>query len=138
MQKPFVAWTSKMSVGVDALDDDHKCLLGILNDLHDGITAGRGTERLGKVLNGLVSYTGPHFAREEELFVQTGYPDSAEHIKEHQALSSQILDMHVRYNKGLFDGLSLEALVFLNEWVNDHIQVSDKKYKAHLNASGIH
>ena len=136
MQEPFVVWTEKMSVGVALLDDDHKKLISMLNDLHDGISSGHGTERLEKVLDGLVSYVGSHFAHEEELFAQTGYPAASEHIPEHRALAKLALDVQARYNKGQFDALSLETLDYLKNWLNEHVLGSDKKYMKHLRASG--
>jgi hemerythrin-like metal-binding protein len=138
MQAPFITWTEKMSVGVTVLDDDHKRLIGLLNDLHDGIAAGHGTERLGRVLDGLVTYTSTHFAHEEEFFAQTGYPAAAEHIQEHRALTKLVQDVQARYKKGQFEALSLDTMDFLKNWLHDHVLGSDLNYKAHLNAAGIH
>ncbi len=137
MKAPFVTWTEKMSVGVEALDADHKRLLDLLNDLHDGIAAGRGTERLGRVLDGLMDYTATHFAREEEFFARTGYPAAPEHIHEHETLTGIVHDIQVLYNHGKFEALSLNTLDLLKSWLADHIQGSDKKYGPHLNACGI-
>lgn len=127
-----------MSVGVAALDEDHKKLIAIVNDLHDGIASGSGTERLGRVLDGLVSYTGSHFAHEEELFAQTGYPAAAAHMLEHKKMSRLVRDIQARYNKGQFDSLSLETIEFLKNWLHEHILASDKNYQKHLNACGVH
>ena len=138
MQEKYIAWTEKMSVGVALLDDDHKKLVSLLNDLHEGITAGHGTERLGRVLDGLVRYAGTHFAHEEKLFAQTGYPSASEHIQEHRALTKLALDVQARYNKGEFDALSLKTMDYLKNWLNEHILGSDKQYKEHLNANGVH
>jgi hemerythrin len=138
MQAPFITWTEKMSVGVEVLDADHKRLIDLLNDLHDGIAAGHGTERLERVLDGLVDYVATHFAREEELFAKTVYPGAAEHIQEHRALTKLVKDVQARYNQGKFEALSLNIMNFLKDWLIEHIQGSDRNYKAHLNAMGIH
>ena len=138
MQSPFFAWTEKMSVGVEVLDADHKKLIGLLNDLHDGIASGRGTERLGRVLDGLVDYAGTHFAHEEDYFAQTAYSGAAEHIQEHRAMTKLVKDVQVCYNQGKFEALSLNTMNFLKGWLTDHLQGSDKNYKSHLNAMGIH
>jgi hemerythrin len=137
MQAPFFTWADKMSVGVKQLDDDHKKLVELLNDLHDGIEAGHGTERLGRVLDGLVRYSASHFAREEEFFAQTKFPGAAEHIQEHRALTKLVEDVQARYKKGKFEALSLETMDFLKDWLRNHVQGSDAKYKEHFNASGI-
>jgi hemerythrin len=125
-----------MSVGVKALDDDHKRLIDLLNKLHDGMKSGRGKEVVGKVLDDLVSYTKYHFAREEEFFDKTGYPGD-DHKKEHKELVDQAVKLQSRYKSGE-SVLSIETLDFLKNWLNGHILGTDKKYTAHLNANGIH
>ena len=37
---PFMSWTPEMSVGIQVMDEDHKQLVSIINQLHDGILAG--------------------------------------------------------------------------------------------------
>jgi hemerythrin-like metal-binding protein len=135
---PLMTWTEKMSVGVNVLDEDHKKLVGMVNNLYDGIVAGKGKESLGQILDGLVSYTKVHFAREESLFAKTGYPVSAAHKKEHDDLTKQVLDVQARYKGDAAATLSLEVMNFLKNWLVTHIQGSDKKYGPHLNAQGIH
>ena len=135
---PLMTWTDKMSVGVKVIDDDHKKLVGMVNQLYDGINAGQGKEALGKVLDGLVDYTKFHFHREEEFFAQTGYASAVAHKKEHDDLTKQVIDVQTKYKNGAVTTLSLEVMNFLKNWLVNHIQGSDKKYGPHLNAKGIH
>jgi hemerythrin-like metal-binding protein len=137
LQMPLMTWTNKLSVGVKVLDDDHKKLVGMLNQLYDGVNAGRGRETLGKVFDGLVDYTKIHFAREEQFFAETGYAAAAAHKKEHDDLTMRVMDLQARYNNGALT-LSREVLNFLKSWLTYHIQGSDQKYGPHLNAKGIY
>ena len=134
---PLMTWTEKMSVGVKVLDDDHKKLVSMLNELHDGLQAGHGKEALGKILDGLINYTKIHFGREEQFFAKTAYADSAAHKKEHDELTRQVIDVQQKYKSGAVSTLSLEVMNFLKNWLIQHIQGSDKKYGPHLNAKGI-
>ena len=77
---PLMTWTDKLSVGVGVIDEDHKKLVGMVNELYDAMQAGQGRDSLGRILNGLVQYTKFHFAREEKCFAQTGYPAAVPHI----------------------------------------------------------
>ncbi len=52
----LMEWTDKLSVGVAALDEDHKKLVGMVNELYDAMLAGHGKEKLGRILDGLVQY----------------------------------------------------------------------------------
>jgi hemerythrin len=133
-----MTWTPKLSVGVAVLDEDHKKLVGMVNELYDAMQAGHGKESLGPILDRLVDYTKFHFAREEKLFGQTGYPEAAPHKQQHDALTHQVLDVQRKYAAGAAATVSLEVMHFLRDWLINHIQGTDQKYRSHLNAKGIH
>lgn len=135
---PLMTWNEKMSVGVKVLDDDHKRLVALVNELHDALKTGHGKDALGKILDSLVTYTKSHFAREEQFFARTNYPDSAAHKKEHDDLTNQVLQVQAKFNSGASTGLSLQVMNFLRDWLTNHIQGSDKKYGPYLNSRGIH
>jgi hemerythrin len=134
---PLMTWTEKLSVGVGVLDEDHKRLVAMVNELYDSMQAGHGKETLGRILNDLVQYTKVHFDREEKFFAQTGYPASAAHKQEHDALTQQVLEVQQKYMSGASAALSIDVLRFLKNWLINHIQGSDQKYRPHLNAKGI-
>jgi hemerythrin len=134
---PLLDWNDRMSVGVSVIDAEHKTLVTMLNALHDGMQAGKAKETLGKVLDELIAYTASHFAHEERLFAQTGYPAADAHAAEHKALTKQALDVQAKYKAGATTVLSMEVINFLRNWLVNHIQGSDKKYGPHLNAKGI-
>jgi hemerythrin len=135
---PLMTWTEKLSVGVAVLDEDHKKLVGMVNELYDAMQAGHGKEKLGAILSGLVQYTRMHFAREEKLFTQTGYADAVAHKQQHEALTKQVLDVQQKYAAGAVGTLSVDVMHFLRDWLVKHIQGSDQKYRPHLNAKGVH
>ena len=128
-------WTTDLSVGVQASDDDHKRLIDLMAQLSEGMSRGQGKAIIGKVLDELESYTRYHFAREEELFERTGYP-AAEHKLEHRKLVEQVVTLQSRYKAGE-TALAIQTLEILKDWLTVHIQGTDTKYTSHLNASGI-
>ena len=134
---PLMSWNDKMSVGVAVIDADHKKLVSMVNELYDAIQAGKGKEKVGPVLDGLIDYTKMHFAREEKFFAQTAYADAPAHKKEHEELTKQVASVQTKYKAGATSTLSLEVMNFLKNWLISHIQGSDKKYGPHLNAKGV-
>jgi hemerythrin len=126
-----------MSVGVSAMDDDHKKLIDIINQLHDGIAAGHKKEVLAAVLDQLVDYTKFHFAKEEELLLKANYLAVATQKMEHASFISRISNMQERFKSAPVAMLDLELMSFLRNWLLTHIQGSDKKYGPSLNACGI-
>jgi len=126
-----------MSVGVEALDDDHKRMIGIINELHEGIRDGHKKELLVKVLDDLMAYTQGHFAREETLFARTGYAGAPMHQGDHMGMIQRLQNLRSRLPDRPVVMLDLELMSYLQSWLINHIQGSDKKYSSWLNAHGI-
>jgi hemerythrin len=133
----FMKWTPVMSVGVAVLDEDHRRLVGIINQLHYGIVAGHKREVLEAVLDHLIDYAREHFAREEDLLIRAGYIDTPAHKIEHAHFLSQICNLQARVKRAPVSMLDLELMSFLRSWLVSHIQGSDKKYGPRLNAHGV-
>ena len=68
-----------MSVGVLELDDNHRKLLAVINEL-EGCTAGEETFR--RSLNWLLRYAQTCFAREQEVMRSYQYSILSGHINE--------------------------------------------------------
>lgn len=132
-----MTWSNSLSVGVKALDDDHKQLVDMINELLDGILKNRKLEVLTQVLDKLVHYTELHFAREEEFFRRTHYPEAQKHTEQHRALIRQVGDLQRRLKAGDTSLLSLDLMKFLREWLTRHIMDEDRRYQKHLNLNGI-
>jgi len=133
----LMEWNEGMSVGVKAMDDDHKKLFEILNELNVGIVAGEDRKVLGFVLERLIQHTKDHLAREERLLAQAGFPDAEDHHKEHDLLIGKALIAQANFRMGSSAMLSAEVMLFLNDWLSSHILGSDKDYGPFLNSKGI-
>lgn len=134
---PFITWNDRLSVEVEALDNDHKQLVEMLNELFDSIRDGAPRATMSRRLDELVEYTQQHFAREESLFAIGSYPDAEEHMHEHSNMTAWLREMRARFERGTVAGPSLEAVNFLKDWLFDHILGSDRKYVAYMKGLGI-
>ena len=134
---PFMEWTEEMSVRVKVLDDDHKALIEMLNELNDGIEANRTRVVLEDVIERLSSYTRIHFAREERMFAQTGYFGGPAHKAEHTLLAKRVMNLQSRFESGQSRELGLETMAFLKNWLTEHIMISDQMYGSYFNSKGI-
>lgn len=133
----LVTWSEKLSVGVRSIDDQHKKLVVLLNQLHDGMIAGKGKDVLAVVLKGLIDYTTTHFKYEEDLFSRSGYPDAAAHKKEHADLVRRVLEIQKAYDEKGPAALTIQVMNFLKDWLTAHILGSDMKYAPHLAEKGM-
>jgi hemerythrin len=129
-------WCDDYSVRIASIDDQHKKLVGMLNELHDGMTSGKGAERMGALLKGLVEYTVLHFAYEEKLFAAHDYPQSQAHTEEHQRLVARVAEFKRQFEAGETQ-INMQLMKFLKDWLIKHILGSDKAYSAHLVERGV-
>ncbi|MCP5464625.1 MAG: bacteriohemerythrin [Deltaproteobacteria bacterium] len=133
----FVEWDNSMSVGIAAMDTQHKKLFDLINNLYRNMKAGQTKETLADSLNQLVSYTATHFKSEEELINSHGYPDFDDHLDLHIKLVDQVCDFQKKFQAGNAK-LGLELFQFLKNWLFHHILEEDMKYGAYLNSKGIY
>jgi hemerythrin len=133
---PLMVWNDTLSVKVDEIDNQHKRLVELVNQLHDAMTQGKGREVMGKVLGGLIDYTKTHFADEERLMLKYNYPAYAQQKAEHDALTRQVLDLQSQYLQGKMT-LTLEVMQFLQDWLSNHIQKMDRLFGVYLNSKGV-
>ena len=134
---PLIVWTDQMSVGVKLLDNDHKKLVLLINQLHDGLMTGRAKLGLERIFQGLVSYTRVHHAHEEQLLVEAGFQDSVAHKQEHESTIERAVELQMRFNSSEELAAELEVINQLREWLFRHIQGSDQEFVAHLKAKGV-
>jgi hemerythrin-like metal-binding protein len=132
----LLTWSAEYSVGIKEIDNEHIKLVELINQLHDGMKAGKGREILGNILNELVKYTAFHFGHEEQLFDKYLYPDTILHKKQHKALVEQVLAYKESYDNGK-SVITMDIMNFLKDWLINHIAGSDKKYTAYLNSKGV-
>jgi hemerythrin len=132
----LIKWNDSLSVNVAEIDQQHQKLILMINDLHGAMKLGKGKDVLGKIVNGLISYTTIHFKTEEDYFSQFGYPQADSHKKEHIVFVQKVSEFKDGFEKGKLS-LSIEVLNFLSDWLQNHIMGTDKKYSQFFNGKGL-
>jgi len=133
---PLIQWEDRFSVGIRKLDQQHKGLVGMINELHDAMKAGKGQEVVSEIVQRLAAYAKNHFSSEEELFDLHGYPEAARHRQEHALLVEKVAQWQRDLQVGR-KGITIEVAHFLRNWLTNHILESDKRYGPFLNAKGV-
>jgi hemerythrin len=133
----YLSWKDDYSVGVQALDEDHKRLLFLINNLDTAAHYRTDMAFERQALNEVLAYTKTHFAREEELMRKHDYADYDAHKKQHEAMIAKVNELAQRYEYDR-DGTIEELLKYLREWLIHHILGTDKGYRDHFNSQGVH
>jgi hemerythrin len=132
----FFEWKNDYSVGIAKIDDQHKALVGFLNELYDAMKAGKGKDALDTVMKNLVEYTKTHFTTEESLMKLYKYPDYEAHKQKHDKMAGRVLELKQQFDSGQLSN-PLQITTFLKEWLSKHIMGTDKAYGLFLNAKGF-
>jgi hemerythrin len=121
----FWTWNASLSVGIDVIDGQHRRIVDYINELDVARYEG-DHDKVTRVLMGLVDYTRTHFAFEEDLMTQAGYPLSASHKRVHDAFVNQIGHYVAQHESG--KDVTRKLMSELQIWLTNHIQNDDKDY----------
>jgi len=120
-------WSDDFSIHVQEIDEQHKVLVGLLNQLHEAIYQKQGKAASRKILDQLAEYTRTHFLLEESLMRVTHYPDFTAHKQQHEDLIRQISELQHKLDDDKVT-ITFELLHFLKTWLTHHINNSDRRF----------
>lgn len=131
-----VKWKDSYSVGIESIDEDHRKLFNLINQLQTAIHYQTGENFEKQALDDLVDYTRYHFQREEGLMAEHGYPDLVAHKGEHEKMIAKVEQFLIAYQEQGHDALEGVA-DFLKDWLVHHINGTDKAYSPFLREKGV-
>ncbi|HRD86913.1 MAG: hemerythrin family protein [Candidatus Accumulibacter sp.] len=132
----LIQWSDEFSVNIQEVDEQHKVLVSLLNDLHRAIREHHGKATSREILDRLAEYTRTHFLLEESLMRLTHYPGLEIHKQQHQDLMHQVEALQHKLNTENA-AISFELLHFLRNWLIQHINDSDKRFGVHFEKVGL-
>jgi len=140
----LIVWRDQMSVDGGLIDQDHRVLIGIINEFAATQPTAEALPALESVLAKLDRYTQIHFEREEKLQRAILYPFHEAHRHSHNDLIRQLSEVREELKtkaatKSVEDLAAVHGRMgdFLHHWLVDHIIQADlrmKPYTAELRA----
>jgi len=129
--RQYVEWKPEYSVGIDSIDQQHRKLLNLINNLQTAVNYKTGADFEREALDELVDYTKTHFSYEEGLMETHGYPDFSTHRAEHGLMIARVEQVLSEYQQDE-DSAMQNAIDFLKDWLIRHINGTDKQYSKFL------
>lgn len=123
----LLSWKDEFSVGIAAVDDEHKELIDLINHLYDELSQSSARHSAVRFFGDLLRAISSHFALEERIMRDHGYGRLAAHKNDHERLLSELRDMMDAYE--VADTVDvLELGPRLDQWFSRHFRTHD----AHL------
>lgn len=133
--KQLVEWSDELSVGIEEIDEQHKVLVDLINQMHQAIHQRRGSDVIASILEQLSDYTRIHFAVEESLMRILNYPGYEEHKEQHEKLIGHMNELQEKVVSGRA-AIGFELMHFLKVWLTRHILENDRAYTDHFLMAG--
>ena len=131
-----IPWNENYSVGIKEIDDQHKKIVQFINESIEIIEEKNFDEGLQTVLKELIDYSNYHFKTEEDYFEKFSYEDKESHIEKHEEFRAQLMHIsqHLLLDKA---ETTYEIIDFLENWLIDHINGTDKRYIKLFKENGL-
>ena len=127
MAESFFKWDqSRLTTHVDAMDNEHKKLIEIMNRLYERNEAKASKSELATIVKELASWTVTHFEHEEKFFDTLAYSQASVHKKIHKDLIERLKGHQAEFEKSGVLGPAF--FQFLKTWLSAHIMGIDTKY----------
>ena len=130
-EKEMVVWGDQFATGIEPIDNQHKELVLLTNQLYKACLSGNDAvdSTFKDTMSAMVEYVKYHFAAELELLKRINYPYYNEHKAQHDSLIKEILIAVGEYQSGKKFTPHLFVRT-LKDWVFSHIAYYDKGYAA--------
>ena len=123
----YIYWSDDYLVDVKELDDQHKSLSALMNELLKSFEYEEAHKDFFNNLNLLIKYAEKHFKSEEEYMKKIQYPNLRDHQRKHEQLVMQIFNRANTKVKNNYDTRGL--IKFLRDWLCVHIKQEDMLYR---------
>jgi len=132
MEEDSVVWDDSFSVGFKPIDDQHKTLVDMINELFQACKTGVVEADMAflQIIKKALDYAETHFADEEEYLSQANYPHLDEQKEQHEVFVEEVQKTIEEFEAGNIEPVYLAR--YLKNWLLNHIAVYDKRYSSYL------
>ncbi|MDR1637762.1 MAG: bacteriohemerythrin [Treponema sp.] len=129
----FIEWDERYLMNIPFIDEQHKELVRLTNELYQGCLMGDDVARayFMKTIKGIVDYVGKHFSMEEKMLENVHYPNLGAHKNQHEEFVKKILEDVNSFQNGK-QFVPNVFVRYLKDWILSHIALEDKRYANYI------
>jgi len=120
----LLQWKDQYSVGIEAVDHEHRELIDLINRLYEELTTRRSKDAVEAFFGDIFRGISAHFALEERFMKEHRYERLSSHKADHERLLDEIRDiMEFARDSETLDQTELAAR--LDAWFSRHFETHD-------------
>lgn len=132
-----LAWKDEYSVKVKEIDDQHKQLFEIINNLISILNTAPKEDKIVEIVKTIVTFKEVHFATEEKYFTQFHFEGASEHIAAHKTFGEKVAAIQLEH-QGDTISFAFALVDFLEDWLIGHLMHMDQQYVECFAKNGLH
>lgn len=120
----WIHWDSSLCIGIDIIDEHHRYLFDLINDLYAVVINKRGTRQVTRLIKSLDSYAKIHFRAEEQMMRHYGYDQIDSQLHQHHAFEEKIAEFYEELHSNPLVA-QFDVLSYMRKWLTQHILIED-------------
>jgi len=128
----LIEWREAYETGSASIDHEHRELIGLINALYGTLGGTGARDEVTDFLDEIHARIAAHFALEERMMRDIGYPEVAGHKADHERLLDEIrdiMDQHAADGNFDYEDVLAERL---RVWFTEHFQTLDARLEKYL------
>ena len=125
-------WNESLSMYIPEIDAEHQHFIRLVNELNEAIIGRMNKKLIKSRMRAILDDAAMHFAHEEAVFKEWGYPDAEEHAQ----IISFLNEIMESVDHGKMAHGWLEAGLEMKQVLIQHILNEDMKYRDYHVAQG--
>jgi hemerythrin len=131
-------WSDELLTGVAEIDNQHREVFQQISQFLQACERGQGRAQIEHTLHYFENYVRFHFAAEERVQHEAGYPGLGRHKNLHHELLDKLNDIKADLARsGVTLSASIRVMQFWADWFVKHIALEDKAMADFLRTKGI-
>jgi hemerythrin len=133
-----VEWTDKLSVGVEAIDTQHRELCQRLDLFLRALSEKRSRGEIASLVTYLGQFIQEHFTTEEGMMASTGYAGLGDHVSTHHWFEDEYHRLADALDREGADFGIQRRLLGLVDWLEGHMDTADRDLGGYLSRLRSH
>lgn len=131
VNKIFI-FDDSFSVHIPKMDKQHSKIFDYINSLYNVMRNGADPKEMNRTISDLINFAVYHLGDEEKMLRAHAFSQLYEHIKIHRRITKQVIEFQEEYKKTHSSVVATKLMLFLKDWLVEHIKQEDMKYSAEL------